>query len=84
MSRPQVLGQVRVGGESRGVQAGRGRAAVLELADPQQGEPLVVVLRLIFALQKCRQVREDQRLGLAAEDVSDPGVVVVALAALQS
>ena len=44
-----VLGQPRVGGEGLGVEAGRGGGPVRELADPQQGQSLVVVAGLVRA-----------------------------------
>jgi hypothetical protein len=44
----EILRQVRGCGKGIGVEAGRRAGAVCELAGPQQGEPLVIVLGLVL------------------------------------
>jgi hypothetical protein len=74
-----ILHQLRCCGEGVGVKTAQDAVAIRELADPEQGEPLVKLLRFGFARQEVRQARQDRPLGLAAEDMDDPGVGIVGL-----
>src|SRR5262249_54289497 len=76
VSGAKVVPQPRGVREGVRVQAGRGLMAVQGLADPDQGETLVVLLRLIPAIQEGGQVRQDQPFGLPTEGVEDPTVLV--------
>jgi hypothetical protein len=65
-----ILRLLRGGGEGLGVEAGQ--RAIRELAAPQEGQPLVVVLESVLPVQERRQVREDHSLGLAPEHAGTP------------
>ena len=72
----EVIHQGRAGGKGIGGEAGHRAGAVCELAGPEEGEPLVVVLGLVFPVHEGRQVRQDQAFSLAAQCVGQ-GVQLV-------
>ena len=63
----QVVGQLGVGGEGGGVQAGRRVVQLLDLADTGQSQAFLVLTGLKLAFEKCGQLRLHRgcRLGLA-------------------
>ena len=73
----QVVCQTWIVGKGRGIQPGHGDAQVLELTDPHQSQPLVIVLWLIASLQEGRKVGQDQRFGFAAEDMPDHEIALI-------
>ena len=63
--------------EERLVQTGRCSVARGGDVGADQRRARVVVAGHLLAREQVRQLREDQRLGLPAEDVPDPGVVIL-------
>ncbi len=53
--------------------------AALGLTCSHERETLVIVVRLVLSPKECRQVRQDEGLGLAAKHVADPRRGVVSL-----
>jgi len=69
-----IISRRELGG--KGIELGHRTCAVRELADPQQCEPLTVVLGLVLPVDEGRQVGQNHVFGRAAKNVVDPAVMV--------
>src|SRR5262249_32146984 len=68
----QVISKLWIRRKSIGIESGHSEVQILKPADSDERKTLDIVARPVLAVQKLREARENQGLGLATEHMPNP------------